>query len=284
MPVLPLLEPTSDRDRTVRWVADHLGDLSGDVPHASSVRGGQAAADGALATLDLTGYARRRSQVLPVSSRGASRLSPYVRHGLLTLPQVWDAAADAPPADRTKYRDELLWQEYARHLYARLGPQPRDLPAHRAARHRQAGDPWPREMACMDLALDELEGDGWVVNQVRMWLASQWTVRGGRAWQEGEDLHVPAPARRLAGGEPARLAVDDRRRLGQAVRLLPLAGREARAGAVPRLPAAARLPGAGLARQHRRARGSSRPPGSPAARPTRGPRRRSSPASRRRCG
>jgi deoxyribodipyrimidine photo-lyase len=150
------------------------------------VRGGQAAADAALATLDLTGYARRRSQVLPVSDRGASQVSPYVRHGLLTLPQLWEAAADAPPADRTKYRDELLWQEYARHLYARLGPR-LATSLRTEPRVTGTGDPWPREMACMDLALDQLDGDGWVVNQVRMWLASQWTVRGGRAWQEGED-------------------------------------------------------------------------------------------------
>ncbi|MCW2779464.1 MAG: deoxyribodipyrimidine photolyase, partial [Frankiales bacterium] len=113
---MPVLPPPPSGDAAVAWVAEHLGDLSGDAVRAStSVRGGQAAADAALAALDLTGYARKRSQVLPASARGASQLSPYVRHGLLTLPQVWDAAGSAPPGDRDKYRDELLWQEYARH-------------------------------------------------------------------------------------------------------------------------------------------------------------------------
>jgi deoxyribodipyrimidine photo-lyase len=112
-------------------------------------------------------------------------VSPYLRHGLLTLPQVWAAAGAAPAADARKFRDELLWQEYARHLYARLGP----LTASLRSEPRVTGtdDPWSREMACMATTLDELEGDGWVVNQARMWLASQWSVRGGRDWGEGED-------------------------------------------------------------------------------------------------
>ena len=189
MPVLPPPPaPSADRP-AVAWVTTHLGHLSADVPQASRIRGGQAAADAALAALDLTGYARRRSQVLPASARGASQLSPYVRHGLLPLPQLWEAAAGAPPADRAKYRDELLWQEYARHLYARLGPALRQsLRTEPPVRAGDEVDPYPREMACMDACLDELEQDGWLVNQTRMWLASQWTVRAGRDWREGEDL------------------------------------------------------------------------------------------------
>jgi len=181
VPILPAPQP----DAGLEWVRTHLAHLSGDEPRASRIRGGQAAADAALATLDLTGYARTRSQVLPQAARGASRLSPYIRHGLLTLPQVWQAAGVAPAADRSKYRDELLWQEYARHLYARIGPglvqSLRTEP-----RVSSSQDPWPREMACMNRTVGELEQDGWLVNQTRMWLASQWTVRAGRDWREGD--------------------------------------------------------------------------------------------------
>ena len=42
-------------------------------------------------------------------------------------------------------------------------------------------------MACVGLAAGELEDEGWLVNQTRMWLASHWTVRGGHAWRDGED-------------------------------------------------------------------------------------------------
>jgi deoxyribodipyrimidine photo-lyase len=42
-------------------------------------------------------------------------------------------------------------------------------------------------MACVDVTVGELERDGWLVNQTRMWLASQWTVRAGHPWTAGED-------------------------------------------------------------------------------------------------
>ena len=182
---MPALPPVPFDDATA-WVADHLGRLTCDDVHASSIRGGQAAADAALALLDITGYARRRSQVLPVAARGATRLSPYIRHGLLTLPQVWSAVAGAPPPDRSKYRDELLWQEYARHLYARLGSS-MSSSLRTAPPVTSTDDPWNPRMACMELTVGDLEQDGWLVNQTRMWLASQWTVRGGRDWREGEN-------------------------------------------------------------------------------------------------
>jgi deoxyribodipyrimidine photo-lyase len=42
-------------------------------------------------------------------------------------------------------------------------------------------------MACVDSVMTELETDGWMVNQSRMWMASQWTVRHGADWRDGED-------------------------------------------------------------------------------------------------
>ena len=176
---------------TLAWVAEHLGDLAlegpGGVRRGGHV-GGQTAADAALAGLDVTGYARRRSTVLPESGRGATRLSPYVRHGLVPLPELWRAVADAPPQDRDKFRDELLWQEFARHLYARTGRALGRALTHEQPRVGSWPEPWPAEMACMQAVVGELEGDGWLVNQTRMWLASQWAVRAGSDWRDGEDL------------------------------------------------------------------------------------------------
>ena len=193
MPLLPAPPaPRPHSDAVAGWVAEHLGDLTLEGPDgvaAGAFRGGQGAADAALAGLDVTGYARRRSQVLPVSARGASRMSPYLRHGLLTLPDVWSAVRAAPERDRSRYRDELLWAEYARHLYARVGSaNGRDLRREqpRAGASSWSGDPWPAEMACMAAVTEELHRDGWVVNQTRMWLASQWTVRAGADWRVGE--------------------------------------------------------------------------------------------------
>jgi deoxyribodipyrimidine photo-lyase len=178
------------------WVGDHLGDLvvaSGAPLRASErFRGGQRAADAALDALDVRGYASDRNEVWPPERRGATGLSPYVRHGLLTLPDLWAAVSDAPPDDRDRFRDELLWQEYGRHVYARLGGRTRDGLRHELAAWAPSHpEPWrdaeAATMACLTLAMDELDRDGWLPNQVRMWVASHWAVRAGAPWRDGED-------------------------------------------------------------------------------------------------
>lgn len=164
---------------------DFQGLYSGDLG-LSSIAGGQMAANTALRNLDLTGYAQLRSQVLPEENRGASVLSPYIRHNLLTLEQVYHSVKDAPYADKEKFRDELYWQEYSRHLYARLGTELFTNLRFDANRNTP-GDGWNREMKCIDLVVSELESDGWLVNQTRMWLASHWTVRNNKGWLHGQE-------------------------------------------------------------------------------------------------
>jgi deoxyribodipyrimidine photo-lyase len=199
MDPLPL-PPARDPEAAVDWVARHLGAVvDGEVTASPRFRGGQVAADAALAALDVTGYARDRNEVLPRQRRGATALSPYIRYGLLPLPVVWAAVADAPARDRAKFRDELLWQEYARHLYARTGAGSREglrrslvgVPA--ASRGVDDSSPealagvWDRSLACLDATLEELTTDGYLVNQTRMWLASHWSIREGVDWRDGED-------------------------------------------------------------------------------------------------
>ena len=183
--MLPTPEPGPDAAQA--WVDEHLAHLTDTPARASSLRGGQGEADRRLAALDIAGYAAKRNEVLPRTARGATQLSPWIRHGLLSLQTVWDAVEDAPSRDRQKYRDELLWQEYARHWYARLGRR-----TSRGIRSELAGagsdrDAWPQGMRCVGAVLDELHNDGWLVNQTRMWLASHWAIRQGDRWSDGED-------------------------------------------------------------------------------------------------
>ncbi|MDO9354583.1 MAG: FAD-binding domain-containing protein [Solirubrobacteraceae bacterium] len=184
--------PRPDFDDAAAWVAEHLGDLTLEGPSgvvaSPRFRGGQTAADAALEAFDVSGYARSRSGVWPPSRRGASGLSPYIRYGLLPLPRVWRAAGEGGDArDVKKFQDELLWQEYARHLYARVGGGMRSPLRYDVPKREPWTDPWPREMGCMDAVVGELERDGWAVNQTRMWLASQWTIRAGHPWRDGDD-------------------------------------------------------------------------------------------------
>ncbi len=152
----------------------------------SSIEGGQSAANAALANLDITRYADQRSEVFPINKRGATVLSPYIRHNLLTLDQVYRAVKSAPFKDREKFRDELYWQEYARHLYARVGTRLFEN-LRFEINGEKGGDGRNRQMHCVDTVLSELETDGWLVNQTRMWMASQWSVRSGKDWFAGQE-------------------------------------------------------------------------------------------------
>lgn len=204
--------PVGDHDAAVAWVVAHLDGLfAGEPTHSDTFVGGQSRADAALANFDVTGYAARRNEVWPRSRRGASMLSPYIRHGLLTLPRVWQHVAGGPSRDVEKFRDELLWQEYARHLYARMGGATARPLRYRdetsaidaAAADNSAID--PREgidgqIACWQLVVDELDQSGWLPNQTRMWFASHWTVRRGWSWRAGEDYFF---ARLLDGSRAA---------------------------------------------------------------------------------
>ena len=198
--------PPPETGAEAQWVGQHLGGLfAGPVAPSTRFRGGQAAADAALDGFDVRGYASRRNEVWPPGARGASGLSPWIRHGLITLPRAWKHVEGGPARDVEKFRDELMWQEYARHLYARLGSgigRPlRASPApDRGSSFDQVID---RRMACIDLVAGELEDDGWMVNQTRMWLASHWAVRHGAAWERGE-LWM---RRRLLDGSRAANAV-----------------------------------------------------------------------------
>lgn len=188
--------PNAGVSQVVAWVSTHLADLVGPGPFTPSrrFRGGDQAAKAALADTNLAGYAHTRSLVDPVNRRGATALSPYVRHGMLPLPLLWRFARDAPFEDKQKFRDELLWQEYARHLYARLGTK--TAPPLRYV-NRQATTPTntvdftgetATQMACLDAARSELATDGFLVNQQRLWVASHFSVRHGYNPAIGEGL------------------------------------------------------------------------------------------------
>ena len=181
--------PPSDDDDLRAWVDHHLGDLCVPVTAGAPMSGGQRAADAALQAYDVRGYARRRNNVWPPHTRGASRLSPYIRHGLLTLREVWNHVGDGPGEDVGKFRDELLWQEYARHLYARVGTSSgRSLRFNAPERTPEPTNPWNAPALCLESSWSELQADGWLTNQTRMWLASHWNVRMQQGWRDGEDL------------------------------------------------------------------------------------------------
>ena len=192
------------------FVSDHLSSVTeGEVEGSSAFVGGMAAAKQALANFDVTEFASRMHEVTPQPKRAASGLSPYLRHGLLTQREVWNHVEGGPEADVSKFREQLLWQEYARHWYSRLGstskvgttrelsssatgssPAPHSpapySPVHGAAGQEPLEAALNPDMACLDMSREELEEDGWIVGRSRSWLAS-YLAANGYPWRAGED-------------------------------------------------------------------------------------------------
>ncbi|WP_293912594.1 FAD-binding domain-containing protein [Deinococcus sp.] len=176
--------------------------------HRGFAPGGRAAAQGALAQLDAVAYGRDRSHL----GGHASRLSPYLHHGALTLSEVRDAAlAQAPqsaPSRVWKYVNELSWHDYFNRVYAEIGELVwRDLQPYQTG---HPADTYARTLpadivaaetgaACIDAWSRELRESGYLHNHVRMWLAS-YVVHHRRVWwQAGAGWFIT----HLLDGDPA---------------------------------------------------------------------------------
>ncbi|MFM8434786.1 MAG: FAD-binding domain-containing protein [Planctomycetia bacterium] len=179
---LAALFPESVRRQTVEAVA------------SMEVRGGRRAALARLAAIDPVAYATTRNHV----GGAVTRLSPWIRHGVLSLAEVRDHVLERVrvPQDATKLVSELGWRDYWQQVYAALGAAIGcDIEA--PAARRRGGPPldaMPADvldaatgMACIDAFVRRLHDTGWLHNHERMWLAS-WLVhvRGVR-WQAGAD-------------------------------------------------------------------------------------------------
>lgn len=129
-----------------------------------------------VAAVDPTAYARSRNHI----DGAVTRLSPYLAHGLLTLPEVYHAIHTRSPLEpQGKLVFEFGWREYHHHVWEHLGERihrslhtglmddasyaaevPEDV------RHAATGIP------AIDTAVRTLYLTGYLHNHARMWLAS----------------------------------------------------------------------------------------------------------------
>jgi len=199
----------SPRRDLVAAVADIFPDAarprSNDAALALWARGGREAAVERLLAIDPVAYGRTRNHV----DGAVTRLSPWLRHGVLSLAEVRDAAVArvARPEEATGLVAELGWRDYWRRVQAAVGGRV-DVAVESPARagRRPIEDRMPADvmaattgMACVDAFVTQLHATGWLHNHERMWLAS-WLVhvRGVR-WQAGADWMLS----HLLDGDPA---------------------------------------------------------------------------------
>ena len=144
----------------------------------------------------MQGYGDRRD--IP-GVDATSGLSPHLANGEITPAQIFEALKntdnDAAPADRTKFRKEVGWREFAWHLLA-------NNPALPEKNHNSKFDnfPWlnnPRSLTAwqkgmtgypvVDAGMRQLWQTGWMHNRVRMIVASFLTKHLLIDWRKGED-------------------------------------------------------------------------------------------------
>ena len=155
-----------------------------------------------LGVVDPEGYARTRNHV----EGAATRLSPWIAHGLLEVPEVLARLRErhALPAGHALAR-ELGWREFFRHAWRHLGE---------GVLEDRREPPWPGRYAqampadlleartgvpAVDAAVRALYADGWLHNHARMWVASYAVHLRKVGWRVAADwMHA-----RLLDGELA---------------------------------------------------------------------------------
>jgi deoxyribodipyrimidine photo-lyase len=172
----------------------------------SPMRGGWAAAQERLAAIDPGAYGRSRNHL----DGAVTALSPFIRHGVLTLAAVRDAVLGriTRRLEGEKLINELGWRDYWQRLWAQLGdgiwedrePLKTGHPAAAYAAELPADiAAGTTGLACMDAFADQLTSTGWLHNHARMWLAA-YVVHWRRVrWQAGARWFL----QHLLDGDPA---------------------------------------------------------------------------------
>jgi deoxyribodipyrimidine photo-lyase len=192
------------REERAAYLAEALDGLYEGPALPSPIVGGRKAGLAKLKAFAVRDYDRTRNNV---HRRGVSALSPYIRHGVLSLDELRNYVLTRfgmNPAT-TKFVNELAWRAFWQLVYAELGERVHseiEAPKHRMKRKR--GLPSDIEqgqtgLVCIDESLRELFTTGYMHNHGRMWFAAYLQHWRGIDWRDGAQLFY----RHLLDGDPA---------------------------------------------------------------------------------
>jgi deoxyribodipyrimidine photo-lyase len=195
-----------NRGELIAYLAAEFPDAAAVSPLVPDTRGGGAAAQAALAQITPQQYAASRNFL----TGAVTRLSPYIRHGVLSLVEVRAAALRAVghADEAAKLIQELGWHDYWQRVYAAIGDgiwQDREPatsgepPASYAHELPPAISEGRTDLACMDAFRHELVATGYLHNHARMWLAAYLVHWQRVAWQTGARWFL----QHLLDGDPA---------------------------------------------------------------------------------
>ena len=152
--------------------------------------------------------ARRNFDLGPQGHPNVSGLSPYLRHRLITEPEVIAAVLGRhSPAAAEKFIQEVVWRTYWKG-WLEMRPQVwseyrqgllRALDDGRIADRLATAAAGQTGIDCFDAWARELIETGYLHNHARMWFASIWIFTLRLPWEAGADLFM----RHLLDGDPA---------------------------------------------------------------------------------
>lgn len=173
---------------------------------APELVGGRSQAEERLAGIDPVAYRATRNEL----TGAVTRLSPYIRHGVLTLSEVKAEVVRRGIKLRSvsKLLQELTWRDYYQRVWAEIGDgiwhdrEPYKTGFAASEYHREL----PQDisdsktgMHCIDAFSRDLRETGYLHNHVRMWLAA-YVVHARRVrWQAGAKWFLQD----LLDGDPA---------------------------------------------------------------------------------
>ena len=154
----------------------------------------QAALD-RVEAIDPARYARTRNHL----DGAVSRLSPYLTHGVVSVPEVIARLTERGARPDDKIVMEMAWREYWQHAWRHLGEAifgSRQPPPAAACVHYATGVPADVQQArsgvpVIDAAVRALYDTGYVHNHARMWLASYLVHLRKVDWHAGATWMYP---------------------------------------------------------------------------------------------
>jgi len=140
-----------------------------------------------LSAIDVAAYGKTRNHL----NGQVTRLSPYITHGLITIPELFERLPKLKLSDKLAF--EFGWREFFHHVWSREGERIfSDLRP--ALTGIQYSDHLPDDiregrtgLAVIDRAVHQLYATGYLHNHARMWLASYVIHLRKIHWRMGAD-------------------------------------------------------------------------------------------------
>ena len=196
----------SNRDELIAYLREQFPNAAERDDHISETVGGRKAAEKLLKQVNPVDYAKTRNSL----TGAVTRLSPYIRYGVLSLREVRDNVLEKvqDPNDASKLINELGWRDYWQRLYEKLGDRIwEDQEEYKTGyTPTDYADKLPADitvgttgMVCIDNFSHELRKTGYLHNHIRMWLAAYIVHWQRIRWQAGAKWFLE----HLLDGDPA---------------------------------------------------------------------------------